>query len=142
MSTWVVRTEKERELAIQAIRSRKAPFSMSVSNGAPRSIEQNKLQRMWMIEAQLQGDQTAEEYRGFCKLNFGVPILRAENERFCEVYDRLIRPRTYAEKIELMMAPIDLPVTRIMTSKQKTAYLDKIYNHFSGIGYQLTQPNR
>ena len=84
---------------------------MSMTKGAPRSIEQNKLQRMWMNELEEQGDMRAEEYRGYCKLHFGIPILRAENEVFCEKYDRLIRPLDYEVKIEYMMAPFDFPVT-------------------------------
>jgi hypothetical protein len=106
-----------------------------------RSVEQNKLQRLWLKEAQEQGDQTAEEYRGYCKLHFGVPIMRRDSEEFCEVYDRLIRPRPYEEKLELMMIPMDLPVTRIMDTKQKAEYLSMMCKHFAGeCGFRLTDP--
>lgn len=105
-----------------------------------RSIEQNKTQRLWCKEASQQGDQTAEEYRAFCKLHFGVPILRRDDEDFREVYDRLIRPRDYAEKLELMMEPIDFQVTRLMTTKQKAEYLTAMYQHFTGLGFRLTEP--
>ena len=105
-----------------------------------RSWEQNKLQRRWCKEASEQGDMTAEEYRGFCKLHYGVPILRRDSEEFREVYDRLIRPRDYAEKLELMQEPIDFQVTRLMTTAQKAEYLDAMYQHFTGLGFQLTDP--
>ena len=140
MTTWAVRDEHSREMAIKALRGRKMPFTVKLSKGAPRSVEQNKLQRMWMLEAEMQGDQTAEEYRGYCKAFFGIPILLAENEKFAEVYNRLIRPLDYESKIEMMMTPIDIPITRIMTTKQKSTYLDAIYQHFTGIGIQLTLP--
>jgi hypothetical protein len=140
VTTWAVRNEQDLEMAIRAIRSRKMPFSVAITKGAPRSIEQNKLQRMWMLQAEMQGDQTAEEYRGYCKLHFGIPILLAENDKFAEVYNRLIRPLDYEEKLELMVVPIDLPITRIMTTKQKSAYLDSIYKHFNMQGIELTQP--
>ena len=39
-----------------------------------------------------------------------------------------------------MMEPLDLPVTRIMTTNQKTRYLDAIYRHFVEQGMQLTIP--
>ncbi|GEK48452.1 hypothetical protein HPA02_27350 [Bisbaumannia pacifica] len=106
-----------------------------------RSWEQNKLQRKWCAEAAAQGDMTAEEYRGFCKLHFGVPILRRDSEAFREVYDRLIRPRDYAEKLELMQEPIDSQVTRLMTAAQKTEYLDACWQHFTSLGFRLTDPN-
>lgn len=100
-----------------------------------RSIEQNKLQRrlVGIISEQL-GDRTPEEVRGECKLTLGVPILRAENETFREKYDEVVRPLTYEQKIVLMMEPLDMPVTRLMTTKQMTAYLDSIYQHYASMG--------
>lgn len=142
MTTYAIRSDRDRELACRALMSRQAPFTVAFTKGAPRSIDQNRLQRMWLLEAQAQGDQTAEEYRGYCKLHFGVPILRAENEQFREVYDRLIRPRDYQEKLELMSVPMDLPVTRIMTTRQKSAYLDAMHRFFVEQGFVLTDPNR
>jgi hypothetical protein len=137
-----VRTEEDRERVIKLIRARELPCTVSITKGAPRSIEQNKLQRKWMLELQEQGDQTAEEYRAYCKLHFGIPILRAENEQFCEVYDRLIRPLDYEVKLEYMRVPLDFPVTRLMTTKQTTSYLDQIYNFYSSNGFMLTVPER
>ena len=97
---------------------------------------------MWMNELEDQGDMRAEEYRAYCKLHFGIPILRAENEAFCESYDRLIRHLDYEVKIEYMKAPLDFPVTRLMTTKQKTQYLDNIYNFYLSNGFILTVPKR
>ena len=142
MTTWAIRNDLDRARVLKVIEQRDMPCTVTVTKGAPRSIEQNQLQRKWLLEAQDQGDHTAEEYRAMCKLHFGVPILRNENDEFCEVYDRLIKPRSYEEKLELMSVPMDLPVTRIMTTKQKAAYLDEIYKHFTGLGYLLTVPQQ
>jgi hypothetical protein len=106
-----------------------------------RSVEQNRLQRLWLREAQEQGDQTAEEYRAYCKLHFGVPIMCRDSDEFAEVYGRLIRPRPYEEKLELMAVPMDLPVTRIMTVKQKEEYLSAMCRNFViERGFRLTEP--
>lgn len=105
-----------------------------------RSIDQNRLQRKWLLEAEAQGDHTAEEYRGFCKLHFAVPILRWELPEFKEKYDRLIKDRPYEEKLELMQEPLDFPCTRLMTKEQKGRYLDAIYQHFTSLGMRLTDP--
>lgn len=140
MSTIAIKSEYDRKRASLLIERRKLPFTVSLASGAPRSIEQNKLQRLWCNEAAEQGDQTAEEYRGYCKLHFGVPILRMENEKFREVYDRVVRPLSYEDKLQIMMVPLDLPVTRLMTAKQKTQYLDAMYQHFTGLGFRLTEP--
>jgi hypothetical protein len=137
-----IRTEEDRERVIKLLRARELPCTVSMAKGAPRSIEQNKLQRKWMLELQEQGDQTAEEYRAYCKLHFGIPILRAESDEFKEKYDRLIRPLDYEVKLEYMKVPFDFPVTRIMTTKQTTTYLDNIYNFYSSNGLMLTVPDR
>lgn len=142
MTTRVVESENDRALALKFINSQQLPFTMTVVKGKQRTDKQNKLQRQWIneIAAQLT-DHPAEYWRGYSKLHFGVPILRNENEQFLEVYDRLIRPLDYEKKIELMMVPIDIAVTRIMTTKQKTAYLDAIYANFTGLGLVLTDPD-
>jgi len=141
MTDRIVSTERERESILALLKGRGLPFTIRIAKGKNRSVEQNKLQRLWLREAAEQlCEYTAEEYRGYCKLHFGVAILRNESDKFREVYDRLIRPRSYEEKLELMMVPMDLPVTRIMTTKQKTTYLDDMYVHFTGLGVILTEP--
>ena len=105
-----------------------------------RTIDQNKLQRKWCKEASEQGDMTADEYRGQMKLHHGVPILRRDSAEFREKYDRLIRPRDYAEKLELMQEPFDFPVTRLMNTKQKGEYLDAVFVDLTGRGVRLTDP--
>ena len=141
MASRIITNEYQRGMLLKRIEAQKLPFTAHIEPGRNRSVEQNKLQRMWVNEvAEQMGDRTPEEVRGYCKLHFGVPIMRAESEKFCEVYDRLIRPLDYAAKLEFMMVPMDLPVTRIMSTKQKTAYLDAVYAHFSEQGVVLTLP--
>lgn len=141
MLTRSVDTETERDMLMRLIQGRKLPITVSIADGKVRTTEQNKLQRLWLAEiAQQLGDRTPEEVRGYCKLTLGVPILRAENEAFRERYDAVVKPLPYEQKLAIMMEPLDLPVTRIMTTKQKTAYLDAIHRHFSERGVILTDP--
>ena len=141
IASFPVRTERERKRLIVALSARQLPFMCSVKQGVPRSYEQNKLQRKWMNEAAEQGDQTAEEYRAFCKLTIGVPILKAEDDVFAAAYDEHIKPLPYEQKLALMAEPIDTPVTRRMSSKAKAAYLDAVYQYFTAqCGYVLTDP--
>jgi hypothetical protein len=143
MTDRIIRNTHDLEVAIRFVESRELPITISVRKGADRTVEQNKLQRMWLNEiADQLDDQTAEEWRGYCKLRFGVPIMRESSEEFREKYDRLIKPMPYETKIELMMEPMDFPVTRIMTTKEKARYLDAIWDHFTGQGLMLTEPKR
>lgn len=140
METRVIRNNYDKDDFFRLMDGYKLPCTVTIQKGKIRSYEQNKLQRKWLLEAQQQGDQTAEEYRGYCKLHFGVPILRNENEIFREKYDRIIRPLDYPTKLECMMLPLDFPITRLMTTGQKHRYLNDVRDHFQGLGFKLTIP--
>lgn len=128
-------------MLLRFIEQHELPFTVSISKGGKRSLRQNSLQRLWLneIAEQLQG-QTAEEWRGFSKLHFGVPILRAEDEEFCAVYDKVIRPLPYEQKLLLMQVPIDLPVTSRMNVHQKHRYLEAMQKYFAEQGVVLSDP--
>lgn len=143
MTTYAIRSDQDRDQALRAVKNRQMPCTVQITNGAPRSIEQNKLQRLWLNELAEQDDNmTAEEYRGWCKAHIGIPILVHENEVFREEYNRVIKPLSYELKMRLMMVPFDFGVTRLMTTKQKKDYLDKMHTHFTELGFQLTDPDR
>lgn len=142
MTTRVVKTEEQRALFLRYIEEHRLPFTADIVKGEKRSIHQNKLQRLWLNEiAEQLGDVTPEDVRGYCKLRMGVPILRAENEKFREKYDAVVKPLPYSEKIEIMMEPLDLPITRLMTTEQKTRYLDAVWRHYTEQGMVLTEPD-
>jgi len=142
MTTEAIRTEDDRERVIRLIQSRELPFTTSIRKGVKRSDISNNLQQMWVLEASQQGDDTAEGYRSYCKLHFGVPLLRYHDEDFREKYDRVIKPLTYEQKLELMGDPFDFPVTRLMLTPIYTQYMKDIYNHLTGLGFRLTDPEQ
>jgi len=137
----IVETEQAREMLVKFIAGKTLPFTASIKDGKHRTTDQNRLQRQWVLEISAQlGDQSPEEVRGYCKLHFGVPILRNENDVFKAEYDAVIMPLPYEHKLKLMMVPFDFGVTRIMTTRQKTTYLDAVHRHFSEQGLILTNP--
>lgn len=109
-----------------------------VSTDYIRSLDQNRLYYRWLGDLVKQGDQTKGEYRAYCKLHFGVGLLRQSDAGFDEVYQRIIRPLTYEQKLELMVEPIDLPLTSRMDTKTMSMYLKMISDHFMGEGFHLT----
>lgn len=141
MTTRALQTERDRAELVRLIGALKLPCTVAITKGKKRSIEQNRLQRLWCNEAaeQLQ-DEAAEDKRAYCKLHFGVPILRMENEDFRAAYDRVIRPHSYEDKLLMMRVPLDFPVTRLMRTGQKKRYLDQMWMHFTALGVRLTDP--
>lgn len=142
MTSHVCRTPEDMERLSRILAARKLPITVSIATGAQRTTEQNNLQRKWVVEAAEQlGDRTPEDVRGYCKLHFGVPIVRREHAEFRDRYDRIIKPLPYELKLECMKEPLDLPVTRLMTTKQKTEYLDAVFKDLSEQGVILTLPD-
>lgn len=137
----VIRNRQDLDQLMKYLSNRELPVTVSIAKGAKRSNKQNATLRKWIGELEAQGDMTREEYRGYCKLRFGVPILRDEHAGFQEQYDRIVKPLPYESKLGLMMEPIDFPVTRLMTTAQEKKMLDQIYVHFTGLGFYLTDPD-
>ena len=137
----IITNDEELHALQRLLDAREKPFTVAIRRGKHRTNPQNRLQRLWVKEAaeQLQ-DETAEEKRGYCKLHFGVPILRSESEEFAAKYDDIIKPLPYPAKLALMQIPFDFSVTSLMNTKQKKQYLDAVYVHFKGLGVQLTEP--
>lgn len=108
---------------------------ISTAYGKDRSQEQNALSFRWYKIASLEeGDRTPEEVRKYCKLHFGVPILRADDESFCARYDEIIRPLAYELKLKAMDL---LPVTSSMNTEQMSRYLNAVQMDFAGRGIIL-----
>ena len=107
-----------------------------------RSVKQNRLSFLWYKAAADQlKDQAADECRAYCKLHFGIGILKAENPEFAAQYDAVIRGLTYEQKLLIMQAPIEFPVTSLMSVKAMAQYLEAVEVHLSGQGVDLPKPD-
>ena len=100
---------------------------------AKRTLPQNSFSHAIYTEiSQHKGDETPMEIKGYCKLHFGLPILaNSENRQVAERYSQLmdtLEPLSYEYQLKLMQT---IPVTSVMTKKQKTTYTEQILNHFS-----------
>lgn len=139
MPSRIIRTEADREAFQRFMQSAPLPMTVEYSQGADRSLEQNKLQFMWCHEAaQERGDVTFEEVRHEWKLHYGVPILRRDSAAFRATYDRILKPLPYADKLALMAF---MPVTSEMNVRQMVEYLDTVQRETLRQGIRLTDPD-
>lgn len=101
-----------------------------VKTGKDRSLDQNGISHVWyeQISRELRED-TSLGVKKFCKLHYGVPILRAEDEEFRRLYDLVIKPLIYEKKLEAMAA---WPVTSLMTKDQLSQYLEAMQSGYAG----------
>lgn len=103
---------------------------VNIKTGKDRSLDQNAISHTWyeQIARELRED-TPLQVKQFCKLHYGVPIMRAEDEDFRSLYDLVIKPLTYERKLAAMSA---WPVTSLMTKTQLSEYLEAIQQAYMG----------
>ena len=78
---------------------------VTIKTGKDRSLDQNAILHAWITQiANELREQTAAQIKAECKLVYGVPILRAEDEEFREFYDRAIKWMTYEQKLDAITA--------------------------------------
>lgn len=142
MTSRVITNEAEREGIIRFLRSRDLPLTVEVVKGKRRSVDQNRMQRRLLLEIADQTGQTPEEVRAYAKLHIGVAILKAESELFAEKYDAVFKGLPYETKLALMAEPFDFPITRLMSTKAKTDYLDALMQHFEAQGVVFSADER
>lgn len=113
-------------------------LEVTIKEGKGRSVEQNAVMHGWFgqVARELREDD-ARGVKRFCKLHFGVPILRAEDDEFREAYDSVVRPLAYGQKLVAMDI---LPVTSRMTTLQLDRCMTDIQDHFGLRGVTLVYP--
>lgn len=150
MTSIVIRTEADRNHALYEIEEGsiepiREVIIQEYHPGKKRSDAQNRLAFLWYREAAVQlKDETAEDKRGYCKLHFGVGILKAGSSSVCrhfaDQYDAIIKPLTYEQKRAVMIEPFNLPVTSLMGVEQFREYLEQVDHFFSSQSVKLSRP--
>lgn len=104
---------------------------VSVKTGKDRSLDQNAIAHAWYQQvADELREQSALQVKAECKLLYGVPILRAEDDEFREFYDGAVKNAlSYEQKLKAMEF---IPVTSLMRVKQLSAYLVAMQEGFRG----------
>jgi len=139
MTQRIVKSPDDLALLKVYLDGRKRPFTVDIQDGRDRSVEQNRLSQKWYAEIADQTGEDREEVRARCKLEIGVPIMRAASDKFRATYDRLIRPLDYDEKLA-MIRDMDVPVTRLMSVADMGRYMDLVFQRHSEFGIVLTVP--
>lgn len=141
MTTRVIKEEADADKLRNFVVARgRYPQTVTLTLGDARRPQQNRLSQRWFSDiARQRGDSSHEDVRAECKRQFGVPILLAENEAFTASWDGVMGRLTYEDQVAAIKA-FDLPVTRIMTVKQMSAFMDEMHRHWAGLGFHLTDP--
>lgn len=105
-----------------------------------RSLNQNDISHVWYEQMALEDRQhDAREHRRYCKLHFGIGILRSEDSEFREFYDASLKALDYETKLKAMEY---LPVTSMMNKAQMTKYLEDVQADYATRGVHLEFPEQ
>jgi hypothetical protein len=97
--------------------------------GKDRSLPSNALSHVWYDYADKMLSEQIGVTRRYCKLHFGVPIMRAESEDFRRKYDKVVKPHDYETKLLEIMDI--LTVTSLMSREQMHRYLTAVQVHYA-----------
>lgn len=102
-----------------------------------RSLNANALSHVWYAEVSKQlSEDTIDGVKGYCKLTFGVPILR-QREKFNNFYETFFVNLSYEKQLAAMKY---LSVTSIMEAHEMNIYMENMKMHFEGRGVFLSEP--
>lgn len=139
MTDRLIEDEGQRDRLIARITRHRLPFRVTIVDGRPRSLDQNKLMWAWAAEAaQQREDMTIAEIQAEWKLLFGVPILNAENEAFASAWLPVEGQFTYAQQLSLCRV---MAVTSLMNVDQLKRFLDEVQRYNIENGIELTDPD-
>lgn len=142
MSAVVINSQESLQRAIGDLREMwdKHKFvRMSLKTGKDRSLDFNAISHVWyaQIARELKEDDELG-WKCYCKLNFAVPIMHAEDEEFRNFYDSSIKKSlSYEQKLAAMKY---FPVSSLMTNQQFKKYCDAMQLHFLTLGVNLEFP--
>lgn len=105
-------------------------------HGEKRSGLQNNMQYAWYSEIAKFEQQTTREIRGFCKLEFGIPILR-EEPSFDKYWCKYWESRYTYEELLFLLGGAMVSVTSLFNKAQETRYLNDIQFFYSNKGLIL-----
>lgn len=132
---YTLTTPQVRGFAAKAVVSAPDGWTVRITP-PPRTGAQNAgTHVIYEMMAQAFPHDDAAGWKRYCKLHFGVPILRSEDDHFREVYDQSIKPLPYETKLAMMAY---WPVTSIMDRGQIARYIDAIRADFEPRGVDLS----
>lgn len=104
--------------------------------GKDRTLDQNALWfALYQRIAAMSEIGDVEDARRYCKLHFGVPIMRQGSAEFRDGWNRVFLTLPYEEKLALMgdcplFGPDGFPVTRLFNRAQGIEYTNRVVDEF------------
>ena len=139
MTTHVIKTEEERARCMSKIKWLDLPATVTIKDGALRTLDQNALVHKWFGEiAGQRGDVTAADVKAEYHIEYGFPILMRDRG-WAGFHKTALAHLNHAQTVYALKKGW-VPVTRQMTVKELTEYMDAVSTDARGKGFHLTHP--
>lgn len=138
----IVNSERALSEALGLIREAfgRSKFIRLIIRERVRSLNQNDQAHVWYEQVSIElREDTPLGVKCISKLNVGVPIMRAIDSDFRAFYDKVLRPRSYEDKIEAMKY---FPVTSLMPVDSASLYLEELRKFWAKSGVTLEFKNK
>lgn len=137
----IVRNSEDLGRLVYDLGNMQHPFRCVVAVGdESRTQAQNRTIHKWFGEiAAHRGDVTALEVKAECNLAYGVQIKRRDDPEWNSAFGYIFDNLNYPSKLKAMRI-LDIPVTRNMSVKQLTEYMDAMQAFYTTQGIRLTIP--
>ena len=109
----------------------KGQFRVQIRTSRKRSLEQNSCYYEWIDQIYIeQGEDTKEEIRRFCKLEFFSPILMRDNDEFRETMSPILSKLSHPERMRVMDL---IQVSSICTTAQMSEGMERMQMHYAAL---------
>ena len=109
----------------------KGQFRAIIRTTRKRSLEQSATYYVWIAQVHVErGEESTEDVRRFCKLNFFVPILVTENEEFAEGIAGVLGKLDNTDQLKLMDL---INVTSICNTSQMCRGMETMQSHYAAL---------
>jgi len=137
MATRILRNDRERAYWVRFLEAQPFPMTVSHLKGASRTRSQNSTLHMWFGQVSQQTGNEMAEVKGYCKLNFGLPIMTRDNPAWIARYEPMYAPLPYQLRIQFFEI---VPMTSVMTVRQMSELMDVVQRFYRQQGIDLIDP--
>lgn len=137
MTDRLIQTDADRTLLVRFITNKRLPFRAVITDGRPRSLDQNRTWHMWANEAAPQRGMSPIECQADWKLRHGAPMLCAENAEFARDWGKISAVLPWEMQLLVMQR---YEVTSRMLVNQLKRFMDDVRRECLEQGIALTAP--
>lgn len=116
-------------------------YRITLQKNTQRTVEQNRTAHGWYAQIAKTTGSDPASVKAFCKLQFGIPIVYANNTRFKRSWQLVRQNFTEPQRLQLMQYPFNMPVTSLMTAAQHDEYTHLMQRHYALYGIELKTTN-